>query len=49
LDERLNTKHFLDFDNCYPGAKTVTLTQNYRSTPEILATANALIEKSENK
>ena len=39
-------KLFLDFDKAHPGAKTVALTTNYRSTPEILAAANTLIEKN---
>ncbi len=38
---------FLDFNQVYPQAATVALTTNYRSTPEILATANSLIEKNE--
>ena len=33
----------LDFDKKYPGAKTVVLGTNYRSTPEILAASNSLI------
>ena len=37
---------FLDFNQVYPDAFTVALTVNYRSTPEILAAANALIEKN---
>ncbi len=37
---------FLDFDRVYPAAKTITLVTNYRSTPEILAAANCLIEKN---
>ncbi len=37
---------FLDFDKTYPGAKTILLTTNYRSTPEILTTSNTLIEKN---
>lgn len=36
---------FLDFDKVYPAAKTIALTTNYRSTPQIIAAANALIEK----
>jgi len=35
---------FLDFDKVYPQAQTVTLKTNYRSTPQILAASNALIE-----
>lgn len=37
---------FLDFDQVYPGARTLALTTNYRSTPEILRAANTLIEKN---
>ncbi|WP_413733094.1 ATP-dependent helicase [Sodalis sp. RH20] len=38
---------FLDFDKAYPGAETIALGTNYRSTPEILAASNCLIEKNE--
>ena len=34
---------FLDFDKKYPDAKTIVLKDNYRSTPQILKTANSLI------
>lgn len=34
---------FLDFDKTYPDAKTILLTENYRSTPQILNAANELI------
>ncbi|HEY0209010.1 ATP-dependent helicase [Acerihabitans sp.] len=37
---------FLDFDQAYPGAETIALGANYRSTPEILAASNCLIEKN---
>jgi DNA helicase-2/ATP-dependent DNA helicase PcrA len=37
---------FLDFDKVYPNARTLALTTNYRSTPEILAAAGALIAKN---
>ena len=39
----------MDFPNKYPGAQTVVLTENYRSTPEILAASNALIEKNQQR
>ncbi len=39
-------KLFLDFDKVYPEAKTILLTTNYRSTPEILKASNTLIEKN---
>ena len=41
-----HVKLFLDFDKQYPQAKTFLLTKNYRSTPQILAAANALIAKN---
>ncbi len=34
---------FLNFDREYPGAATVVLDANYRSTPEIIEASNALI------
>ena len=34
---------FLDFDKKYPSAKTIVLTENYRSTPQILRMSNELI------
>lgn len=42
-----NVKYLLDFDKAFPGTKTIMMMQNYRSTPQILAAANALIEKSQ--
>jgi len=39
-------KLFLDFDKTYPAAKTITLTTNYRSTPQILAASDNLIAKN---
>ncbi|MDR1314141.1 MAG: UvrD-helicase domain-containing protein, partial [Deltaproteobacteria bacterium] len=36
-------KLFLDFPERHPGAETVALSLNYRSTPQILAAAEALI------
>jgi len=41
-----HVKLFLDFDKVYPEAKTILLTTNYRSTPEILQASNVLIEKN---
>jgi DNA helicase-2/ATP-dependent DNA helicase PcrA len=37
---------FLHFDKVYPNARTLALTTNYRSTPEILTAAGALIAKN---
>lgn len=41
-----HVKLFLDFDKVYPDARTILLTTNYRSTPEILTASNSLIEKN---
>lgn len=41
-----HVKLILDFDKTYPSAKTIVLTHNYRSTPQILAASNALIAKN---
>jgi DNA helicase-2/ATP-dependent DNA helicase PcrA len=40
---------FLDFDKIYPKARTVTLSVNYRSTPEITRAANSLIAKNQTR
>lgn len=37
---------FLDFDKKYPDAKTILLTENYRSSPQILTAANRLISRN---
>ena len=41
-----NVKYLLDFDKQYPGTKTIMMMQNYRSTPQILAAANSLIDRN---
>ncbi|MCK9170489.1 MAG: UvrD-helicase domain-containing protein [Treponema sp.] len=41
-----HVKLFLDFDKKYPDAQTFLLTENYRSSPEILTVANTLIAKN---
>ena len=38
-----NVKYLLDFDKAFPGTKTILMMENYRSTPQILNAANALI------
>ncbi|MCE9541761.1 UvrD-helicase domain-containing protein [Candidatus Kaiserbacteria bacterium] len=38
--------HLLEFEQAFPGAKVVTLEQNYRSTRTILSAANGVIEKN---
>lgn len=39
-------RNILEFTQDFPNAKMIKLEQNYRSTPEILKVANALIEKN---
>ncbi|MBR1628072.1 MAG: ATP-dependent helicase, partial [Lachnospiraceae bacterium] len=41
-----DVKYILDFDKEHPGTKTITMMKNYRSTPQILAAANSLIDKN---
>ena len=42
-----DVKYLLDFDKNFPQVRTIMMMQNYRSTPEILAAANSLIEKNQ--
>lgn len=44
-----NGRFLLDFDKHFPGAKTVLMMQNYRSTPEILSAVNSLIAKNRDR
>jgi DNA helicase-2/ATP-dependent DNA helicase PcrA len=39
-----SARHMLEFPNRFAGACVVTLDRNYRSTPSILATANAVMD-----
>lgn len=39
-------RNIMDFERRYPEAKVIALGQNYRSTPEILAAADALIKNN---
>lgn len=41
-----NVKYLLDFDKVFPGTKTIMMTENYRSTPQIVAAANSLISNN---
>ncbi|MFM7069941.1 MAG: ATP-dependent DNA helicase UvrD2 [Actinomycetes bacterium] len=38
-----DARYLSDFDSFFPGGATVTLEDNYRSTPQILAAANAVL------
>lgn len=41
--------YILEFDQHFPHTKTIFMNTNYRSTPEILAAANALISKNNDR
>lgn len=41
-----DVKFILEFPTRHPGAKTIYLNRNYRSTPQILAASNSLIDKN---
>lgn len=41
-----NGKYLLDFEQEFPGTKTIMMMENYRSTPQILDVANSLISKN---
>ena len=44
-----NVKYLLDFDKQFPNVKTIMMLRNYRSTPQILAAANSLIDKNQHR
>jgi len=44
-----DTGNILNFGKMFPGAKIVKLEQNYRSTPNILKAANAVIEHNQDR
>lgn len=44
-----DVKFILEFPTRHPGSKTIYLNQNYRSIPQILAAANALIDKNRDR
>ena len=41
-----NIRYLLDFDQVFPGTRTILMMENYRSTPQILSVANSLIAKT---
>ena len=41
-----NVKYLLDFERDFSPARTILMTKNYRSSPEILAVVNSLIAKN---
>jgi DNA helicase-2/ATP-dependent DNA helicase PcrA len=40
-----DARYLTDFDRYFPGGATVTLEDNYRSTPQVLAVANAVLSQ----
>ncbi|MDD3162232.1 MAG: 3'-5' exonuclease, partial [Bacteroidales bacterium] len=44
-----NVRYLLDFDKEFPDARSIMMMHNYRSTPQILAVANSLIENNKNR
>lgn len=44
-----SVRYLLDFDQAFPGAKTIMMMENYRSAPQILWVANTLIAKNQNR
>ncbi len=41
-----DVRYLLNFDQAFPDVQTIMMMKNYRSTPEVLNTANSLIEKN---
>lgn len=41
-----SVRYLLDFDKEFPNVRTIMMMHNYRSTPQILAAANSLIDKN---
>ncbi len=44
-----NIKYLLDFDQKFPGTRTIFMNRNYRSTPQILQAVNDLISHNQNR
>ena len=44
-----NVKYLMEFDQTFPGAQTIFMNENYRSTPQIVSVANSLISKNKRR
>ncbi len=44
-----SVRYLLDFDKEFPNVRTIMMMRNYRSTPQIIAAANSLINKNINR
>lgn len=44
-----NVRYLLQFDRNFPGTRSIMMMQNYRSTPQIITAANALINRNRNR
>ena len=44
-----DVRYLLDFADAHEGCKTILMTENYRSTPEVLGVVNSLIEKNKQR
>jgi DNA helicase-2/ATP-dependent DNA helicase PcrA len=44
-----SVRFILDFDKDFPDVRTIMMTKNYRSTPQIIAAANSLIDKNHHR
>lgn len=44
-----DARYMVDFESYFPGAHTIVLDRNYRSTPQILAVANAVLAEGGGK
>lgn len=44
-----NVKYLLDFDKVFSDVQTIMMMENYRSTPQIIAVVNSLIDKNKHR
>ena len=44
-----DVRYLTEFDAHFPGTRTIMMLENYRSTPQVVAVANSLIEKNRDR